>query len=161
MSENAPKISGNEKKFRLLFLADAIEKGVKDHEFDMLAWLYQVTSEGDYYSGPRNIPNCRTVGCLAGTACVVFLDPNNRPPSSTMVPRVAADLLGLTLDEADDLFMPRFVRGFCEEMVLLDNSDIKKEAIRVLRHLANTGEIQWDLEKVWRRKSEKSSDSCS
>lgn len=114
---------------RILQLADVIEK--TPHRL-----RYSETMKWRRLSG-FNMSNwhCGTTGCIAGWACDVFGN-GNEPFYTDEIQFDAAVLLGLPHHIADDLFVPT-------DGAL---TDIKpKHAANVLRHLAETGEVDWSI----------------
>lgn len=122
-------------KENVLAVADAIEKhSIPDLGFNMGDWVAHASDEAPDRSGH----SCGTVACIAGWAqrlrtgvplsadSVVWWEPE-------------AEWLGLGGDASDTLFM-----GDDETNKRL--ADVTPaEAVRVLRHLAETGEVDWSV----------------
>ncbi len=101
---------------------------------------------------------CGAPCCMAGHACSLFSpdygkvkDKVEETNDRSFVGKHASDLLGLSWDEGRRLFDPKSAN------VMLDNSGFKlfntllldmitpKDAATVLDHLAETGEVNWDV----------------
>jgi hypothetical protein len=81
--------------------------------------------------------SCGTVACIAGHT-LACLEPDGTIPA--MVSPKAAELLGLSTDEAFALF-----EGY--DVANLDDPDeiTTADAVRVLDHLLETGEVDWSI----------------
>ena len=101
----------------ILELAEFIEKSPLD--------LHMNTSM------PR--PECGSAGCIVGFATIRWF--SGRSLMWTYDALRTAECLGITSEQARALFMPKG----CE----LDRQT-KQEAVATLRHLARTGEVNWE-----------------
>lgn len=72
------------------------------------------------------INHCGTAGCAMGLAYLIW--PQQAP--KYMLPRQAAPLFGLTLDEAEGLFMPR---GYRADVELVTPTMVADEIDKLLR----------------------------
>ncbi len=108
-----------------------------DRHFDMNCWLVE-DHHGDTEFGTDG---CDTAGCIAGWAYVLAKEagmpeanfPNGALPSEIRF--TATMFLGLGWSQSRALFLPDVV----------DLSKVSVEdAIKVLRHLADTGEVDWE-----------------
>lgn len=77
---------------------------------------------------------CGTTLCIAGWMAV--LD-GNRARQNGAIRRAAKRAAGLTETQAENLFSPYLADGLCSVQPL--------QVVRVLRHFAETGEIDWSL----------------
>lgn len=130
-------------KKRILKLADVIETEAGQHGlgFNMDTYLNSVDKD---ISGH----NCGTVACIAGWTTFLF-DPRGRLRSPARASKdaiaannsstrtgdfhnTAGDILGLTEIEANELFLPSAF-----------DDPTPAQAAKVLRHLAETGEVEW------------------
>jgi hypothetical protein len=128
-------------KERILLLAHMIEKSIApvaqpDLHFNMGAFCSPVAGylwddpEADY------IPECGTIGCIAGWACLAFGETSHNPHHPGIGSVWAGSLLDLGVGEAHRLFYPP--------------DDVKYEEVTptqaaiVLRHLVETGEVDWE-----------------
>ena len=131
-------------------VADAVE-GLPFDVFNMGEWM-------DTLGGPINtvVPNwndrvqtavdCETAACIAGWTCIV-LDDEWSPYGYDYKPdKRARKLLGMTMDEARQLFTP--VVGVD---VMCNYADITpKDAADTMRRYADTGRVEWLAEpKLW------------
>jgi hypothetical protein len=109
-------------KKRIRQLADHIE-GLNHSQFDMDRWVR--TDGRTYYSSPPPV-NATTQACVAGWAVILFGAQVVWP-----IGWYAAKLLGLNEDQRELFF-----------------STVRKptpaHVAKVLRHFADTGEIQWE-----------------
>ena len=117
----------------ILKVADAIEKhSIPDLGFNMTMWIDRHPFPGQDISGH----NCGTTACIAGWAAAVSIgasEAENLNTVSVSVRRVARDYLGLSDDEALWLF-----EGFST------GEEKPSQAVSVLRHLAETGKVDWE-----------------
>lgn len=121
-------------KERILELANVIERhSIPGLGFNMS--VYGCTGMQDL-SGH----GCGTVGCIAGHAVAHFeLDGDPSPlPDLVGVSRRAAEILGLDFTTREDLFCPE---GYSEAPEMYPPA----KAVAVLRHLAETGEVDWAI----------------
>ncbi|RWF44259.1 MAG: hypothetical protein EOS65_02465 [Mesorhizobium sp.] len=118
---------------RILQLADVIEK---------------TPHKPIYYHGNSPAPltefnmerwHCGTIGCIAGWT--VHLFGNKGASAEDDAGMKAGELLGLSLNDADNLFCP----GSGREGPRLSEIKPAKAAL-ILRHLAATGEVNWQIE---------------
>ena len=80
--------------------------------------------------------HCGTSHCIAGWATWLFAEGDARLAES---PEMAQELLGLTNDQADNLFYPpawQLAGKFWEEITA-------PHAAKVIDHLISTGEVDW------------------
>lgn len=100
-------------------------EGLPDEKFDIAFW---------YSRNGRMVFNyieCKTAACIAGWAAVLAGE------EAAMPPRWAAmDWLGLSMRKSKGLFMPS---GLDEP-----KNFPRARAIDVLKHLRETGEVDWD-----------------
>jgi len=86
-------------------------------------------------------PACGTVACIAGEASLLALAAGFRPKDSEEPlddwGDYAATYLGLTLLQRSALFMP--------QPMSLWNTITKEQAIKVLTHFNDTGEVDWTV----------------
>lgn len=119
----------------VLVVADAMEHGVPPATlgigFNMNWWYSPTTDPTEEDLSGRN---CGTVACIGGWTEVVFGISHSDPMS------VAKDTLGLSEGDANHLFFPRQDIGECHPY-----DATMDQAIFLLRHLAETGEIDWEL----------------
>ena len=109
---------------RILQLADIIE--VQPH----------APAEADAgFNMARYTHPCGTPACIAGWALAMKGEPI--PGSQIKVFFDAMEWMGLTIEAADDLFVPG----------TLDTREnyTPSQAAKTLRHLAHTGEVKWEL----------------
>jgi hypothetical protein len=116
---------------RIRALADYLEDlPPEGPTFDMNAWFRN--SSGvitNYASVARSQWQHGTAACLAGHVVVLFDDGDDG--NSDWIPLVAEHKLGLSSKQGWELFAP----------TRIDRS--RANAISTLRHLADTGEVQW------------------
>ncbi|RUU80484.1 hypothetical protein [Mesorhizobium sp. M7A.F.Ca.MR.362.00.0.0] len=110
---------------RILMLADVIE-GLPHGAVEDRA------SEAPLESFNMGKWHCGTVGCIAGWAAHVFGGQMVDPAWTGRL------VLGLDSDLADDLFTPPYDYGKYDKIT-------PKDAAKVLRNLAETGEVDWSL----------------
>ena len=117
-------------KERILEIADLIETGHERMVFDMEVF-------GDEHP-------CGTAACIAGWAVARFGENDDaeeidhRRPLGDAVFDGAQSVLGLSFPEAHQLFAPN------ERRDGVSMSDVTaSHAVRTLRHLAETGEVDW------------------
>lgn len=115
-------------KERILHLADVIEKGSDQLGFNMAFYEYLTSNPDLDMSGHK----CGTVACIAGWAVHTF-PPDDRYATAWTAAR---DQLGLTTFQADQLFEPSVDAAY--------EKATPEIAAKVLRHLAETGEVEWE-----------------
>ena len=125
---------------RINALADAIEKHdapLEDFGFNMIS----IHADIDYCGGVKDHSGhgCGTIACMAGwTNAIRGVDPYSGGIFS------AGAWLGLSEAESRRLFAPATPSGERSFEVEFEWEDITQEhAVRVLRHLAATGTIDW------------------
>lgn len=149
---------------RLTKLAEWLEGGAKHEriEFDMSKGVMVRTPE-DYDPTDPAHSVCSTVCCLAGAAVQFFAEPEEKSEinSEAMteddgeavwdhVWPVAQEALGLTEDQAHLLFEPSRYQPDREGGVIFHyrgNLSLFNDpawAARTIRHLIETGEVDWD-----------------
>lgn len=104
---------------RLNQLADALENGLPDTEFDMADWIEH--------------RDCGTTACIAGHAALLA-DPDVRWPE---VEGTAEAWLGVDRVQSMELFTPLPVDPWSKITASM--------AARVVRHLAKTGKVDWSV----------------
>ncbi|MDB5531558.1 MAG: hypothetical protein JWR51_4661 [Devosia sp.] len=122
-------------KENILKVADAIEQhSIPDLGFNMHNWTYAADSVVTDHSGH----NCRTVACIAGWAARVATGHMIRDSYSE---EVAAEFFGMDGENDDPaaLFSPRNIDSD------LWRSIDQQQAVLTLRHLAETGEVDWSV----------------
>lgn len=118
---------------RLSELADAIEAGREDLDFNMVDW----------------IDDCGTTACIAGWACAVFAPKDweqmTAPHYTGLYPRAASDRGVIADVAAEELGFANYL----EARPLFNPTNhlaaSRNQAVRVLRHAANTGTIDWSV----------------
>jgi hypothetical protein len=114
----------------ILRLADAIEKrSIAGLGFNMMNWID--TTLPDVAGHP-----CGTAACIAGWAYILNTG-RMQEHSDEPLWVTAQKLLGLDVEDADNLFEPGNPDTWA------DITD--QQAVRTLRHLAATGEVNWNL----------------
>lgn len=119
---------------RIRQLAAHLREPTTAPHFDMDRWL-QSNATNRMPIG-QAIYTCGTVACIAGHATALF-----QPDiwvESVGVWEIAERLLGLTEDEASDLFLPTDFRDNLSTIT-------PEEAAATLDHLAATGEVDWTV----------------
>lgn len=125
---------------RILELADLIEAGQPDLYFNMATWGEQARN----FVATEHA--CGTAACIAGWTLARFgksgratkVDHRRPRDFDDSVSKAAAAVLGLNRSEAYDLFVPNSgLNGVDVYEVTADH------AVRTLRHLAKTGEVDW------------------
>lgn len=118
----------------ILKVADAIEQhSISELGFNMAITIKEGTSLVD-----RTGYNCNTVACIAGWAVVI----DRGLKEALVVARnmetcdTALEILDISEEDGDDLFTPP---GYGK------GEHTPVQAVRTLRHLAATGEVDWDL----------------
>jgi hypothetical protein len=128
------------------WLIHRLEKEVDDAHFVMELWLMKRSDgQGIVYHNERDIPYCKTAGCLAGTlflglpakirkAYVKIGYTDSRDRMSANIEGAAQEQLGLTDQETRCLFIPD-----------IHNLKLVKRmhAIAVLKRMLTHSEINW------------------
>lgn len=119
----------------ILKVADAIEQHtIADLGFNMVMWRQFARDDAPDMSGH----NCGTTACVAGWACAVLLNDLEAVDALGMT-EMGRDFFGLDHDQSFELFI---AQGRAES----DMADVPQDqAIRTLRHLAATGEVDWTV----------------
>lgn len=134
-------------KANVLRVADAIENAElvkRGIGFNMSNYIAPAGAPVDGLGPDMSGHGCGTVACIAGTACALM---HPRTRAHTLVKKSsgwelcpfdeAGEYLGLSMEDAEDLFIP-------------GNEDINSitpaHAVAVLRHLAETGEVDWSVQ---------------
>ena len=124
-------------KENILKVADGIEKhSVPDLGFNMRFFCIELAEIDDGNEGVADHSghDCGTVACIAGWSNAIRT--GGRPEE--IDPDEEAEWLGLSQGRADALFFPHLPR---EEWAAISQD----QAIRTLRHLAETGEVDWSV----------------
>jgi hypothetical protein len=125
----------------ILAVADAIEKhSIPDLGFNMAALIDQTSENYPDVSGH----NCGTVACIAGWA--TFIAKGMIPGEQQWSASVLAPgrlFLDITQEQASRLFSP--AGEYDDEAKYAIYAGITpSQAVSVLRHLAETGEVDWN-----------------
>lgn len=121
----------------ILKVADAIaQHSIPNLGFNM-AWIY---AEANLYNPDQSGTNCGTTACIAGWAYAV--EHGGRIPDlpeevEIKAADAASKFMGLPPRKSDDLFYPF---GHKERLAIEPS-----QAVAVLRHLAETGEVDWSI----------------
>jgi hypothetical protein len=113
---------------------------INPKRFDMSNFAKRIGTDGFWDNGnvkPTALAtDCGTCGCIAGWA-VAALKPNARIKvgDTTTIAATAAKALGIDDTDAEALFEPYDVASW--------GSISRRQAIRVLEHLRDTGEVDW------------------
>jgi hypothetical protein len=120
-----------------LKVADAIEKRTVPHlGFNMNYMI--AAANNDFAKDGLNVDNCDTVACIAGWTNVL----GGKRWSATY--SFAGDYLGLRPEQHDQLFYASNHPDADEGDEYGPLTEISPEqAVRTLRHLAETGEVDW------------------
>lgn len=124
-------------KANLLQLADALEHGLPAMQFDMSYWLHTT--------------DCGTAGCIAGHAAILSGKyPTDGSYFETNAHDVSNDFLELTDEMSNHLFTPSSdTRGFSYNLFTYREITAPMAAA-VVRHLAETGEVDWSVANDYR-----------
>ena len=122
----------------ILRVADAIEKAARPEAKPKVGYYQPVficVGEGEDIDATGH--RCTTTACIAGWAVLVFdrtrpRTLEKREQEGDYVSDRATKLLGLGSNQADDLFLHVY-------------SETPDQAVRTLRHLAKTGEVNWSV----------------
>ena len=133
---------------RILRLANFIES-LPDERLDMCFWAKDEDGDENLEQSPATVlHNCGTAACIGGWTEALF-NPGrstflgtqglwDESPAAVVPTDSAGDLLGLTVAQAHDLFMPPMTEP------RLSWSDITPTiAADTLRRLAETGRVEW------------------
>jgi hypothetical protein len=109
-------------------------------------FLYTFDEEPDHeYSVDNSGHDCGTVACIAGHAVLIDHNVNAEPTyeeaqklMNTAFLGEARQILGLDYDTAYELF-------FAREAPISRHRIKSDQAVRTLRHLAETGEVDWTV----------------
>lgn len=134
-------------KERLLELADLLESEKVVGHFDMdyffKSYNLSVPTHTHKLGAAEALNVCGTVACIAGWAVAAF----NPKLQGFQIDyeQIAADLLGLRYEQADRLFTPSDNGDDCdpEDEDRSPYAASAKQAAKVVRHLAETGEVDW------------------
>lgn len=110
-------------KDRILELADHIEKS---ETYDQRTWFH----------------TCGTPACIAGHAAMLFAADKLLQMGHMKCPDIAQNELGLSWIKSQRLFDGSPL-GFTEDEGFIKVSSA--HAVKVLRHLAETGEVDWSI----------------
>lgn len=127
-------------KANILRVADAIEKGElvkRGIGFNMEEFISGAGIQSD--PPTDHFRKCSTVACIAGWAYSISHPRRNirSLAGTTTISEGAAHWLGLDDDTAMDLFVPTEIYDFA--------TITPAHAVAVLRHLAETGEVDWSV----------------
>jgi hypothetical protein len=117
---------------RLTQLRDTIAT-LPPHRFKMNVWSSSLDNGVDLWGEPNGVivHDCGTCACIGGWADALFLPENIKADTS---PQHTGAMLGLSEEEANELFMPDDV--VWEKVTQAD-------AVTVLTKLIETGEVDW------------------
>jgi hypothetical protein len=122
---------------KVLMVADAIENATLAKDIGVgfnMRDFYDLRARCD-----QTGHSCGTTACTAGWAWLMFKDKDSIDHTlPDEIELQAAELLGLTEAEADNLF---FGVDCGKRLTDITTGD----AIKVLRHLADTGEVDWTI----------------
>ncbi len=129
---------------KLHYLADAIESHILLDEgigFNMATWRDPVKAYGNKLGADQREHMCHTVACIAGWTGLLEHGAEFSPG-----PYSAAALLDLNEEEMNALFQGegRNSSAAVGGYTALDDLS-ESRAIAVIRHLADHGEVRWDL----------------
>jgi hypothetical protein len=125
-------------KERILLLANVIENATPPAKhpnltFEMSSFWWGPEDEG-FSPAEEGYHTCGTTACIAGWAVALFTE---EEASEANIPMMAQDVLELTYQQADSLFIPELSRRY---------EDITPAiAAQVLRRFAETGLIDWEV----------------
>jgi hypothetical protein len=128
----------------ILKLAEVLESDAAAAHFNMGEWFHH---DGDHalplgVTVAEAIQDCGTVACIAGWAVVAFHSAEELRDVNFDLAAIAANDLGLSSYRAMEIFTP----GSAPHVVECDlpvYHATPKQAAKLLRHLAATGEIDW------------------
>lgn len=154
-----------ETQVRLMALADRLES-MPEERLDLSVWARRepLLDDGSYFQSPEELARlirlrpeseCKTVVCLAGLTVIMYRDEVTRAEHrvwdeglDVTFMEVAAVLLSLDGATAEALFAPTFGLSYLWDMDEIHRSRAKitrARAVRVVHHLALTGEVDWSL----------------
>lgn len=129
---------------RILILADFIES-LPDERLDMCYWAKDEDGDENLGLSPATVlHNCGTAACLGGYTEALF-NPTRTgfrgtlglwTPDAPLPSDSAGTLLGLTVAQAHNLFMPPHANGAWDCITPAIAAD-------TLRRLAETGQVEW------------------
>lgn len=131
---------------RILRLANFIES-LPDERLDMCFWAKDASGDENLEQSTETIlHNCGTAACIGGWTEALF-NPGrstflgtrglwDESPAAVVPTDSAGDLLGLTVAQAHDLFMPPHTSGAWDCIT-------PAIAGATLRRLAETGQVEW------------------
>lgn len=122
-------------------VADAIEQHT-------IPWLgFNMSSYKANKYADRSNHDCGTTACIAGWANAIRLGlTENTPDEYGWCRHTGAALwLGLSENQADDLFYARNHPDYWENGYAAWDTISADQAVRTLRHLAKTGEVDWEV----------------
>jgi hypothetical protein len=124
-------------KENILKVADAIENATltKDHGIGFnMAYFFESSGHLEDHTHQE----CGTTACIAGWASLISEKEVAARDDPDVMEDVAMEYLGLSNMQAVDLFYARCVRKPMADIT-------QAEAVRVLRHLAETGKVDWSI----------------
>lgn len=96
--------------------------------FNMRDWFVPA------HEGPSHVDyECNSVACIAGWCAYIA----KADLSESDIPEVAMNWLEITVEQSCELFTPQAVEDY--EAVTIE------DAIRVIEHLRDTGEVDWSI----------------
>ena len=128
---------------RILILANFIES-LPDERLDMHLWASDGDDENLDQATATVLHNCGTAACIGGWTEALF-NPDALQfrgtrglwsPDAPLPKDSAGTLLGLTVAQAHDLFMPPHTSGAWSDITPAIAAD-------TLRRLAETGQVEW------------------
>lgn len=110
--------------------------------FDMAAWSRDENGDGMATRVDMVNHTCGTAGCIGGWAEVLFVAKDDDRIGEAKDEEVA-EALGLTEEQAHNLFFP--LVGIKEAGIEIDSYTelTQAQAVQVLDHLMETGEVDW------------------
>jgi len=126
----------------ILRVADAIEEAAKPGANPAMGFNMNQVIHSSGLEDDLTGHSCGTVGCIAGWAIAVdknFKKCRDIDPDSDLWKPRAGKLLGLNAKLADRLFMARAYRDLDLDLIT------PSQAVTVLRHLAETGKVDWSI----------------
>jgi hypothetical protein len=146
-------------KENLLKLAEVLESEQAQKHFDMTQWIthhpnYNNLDWQEHHERVNEsvlkeaVKDCGTVACIAGWAATLATpDQKLIFVSGASVQQTAEDWLELDKAEAVMLFIPWSASYYADRSKYKRNSNTitAGEAARVVRHLAETGKVDWSV----------------